>query len=94
MLGKLFGGQAEARDLSFQQIWGSGADVSTLSTWAGTTISSQSSTQIGAVYACVRLLSDTISSLPVDTFVRRDGNRLPFRPRPAWACSPPPWRRT
>lgn len=88
MLGKLFGGQAEARDLSFQQIWGSGVDVSTLSTWAGTTISSQSSTQIGAVYACVRLLSDTISSLPVDTFVRRDGNRLPFRPRPAWVYEP------
>jgi len=88
MLGKLFGGQAEARDLSFQQIWGSGVDVSTLSTWAGTTISSQSSTQIGAVYACVRLLSDTTSSLPVDTFVRRDGNRLPFRPRPAWVYEP------
>ncbi|MEN6402369.1 MAG: phage portal protein, partial [Armatimonadia bacterium] len=37
---------------------------------------------------CVRILSDTISTLPVDTFVRRDGNRLPYRPRPAWVYEP------
>ena len=88
MLGRLFGGQAEARDLSFQQVWGAGLDVSTLTSWAGTSVSSQTATQIGAVYACTRLLSDTISSLPVDTFIRREGNRLPFRPRPAWVYEP------
>jgi len=26
--------------------------------------------------------------LPVDTFIRRDGNRLPYRPRPAWVYEP------
>ena len=89
MLGKLFGGQTvEARDLSYQQIWGAGLDVSTLQTWSGTPVSVGNSTQIGAVYACTRLLSDTIAALPVDTFVRRDGNRLPFRPRPAWVYEP------
>ena len=89
MLAGLFnGGGAESRDLSYQQIWGSGLDVSTLQTWAGTSISVTNATQIGAVYACTRLLSDTISSLPVDTFIRRDGNRLPFRPRPAWVYEP------
>ena len=89
MLGRLFGGQQlESRDLSYQQIWGAGLDVSTLQTWAGTSVSINNATQIGAVYACTRLLSDTISSLPVDTFIRRDGNRLPFRPRPAWVYEP------
>jgi HK97 family phage portal protein len=89
MLGRLLGGQQlEARDLSYQQIWGAGLDVSTLQTWAGTSVSQANATQIGAVYACTRLLSDTISSLPVDTFIRRDGNRLPFRPRPAWVYEP------
>ena len=89
MLGGLFnGGGVESRDLSYQQIWGSGLDVSTLQTWAGTSVSVTNATQIGAVYACTRLLSDTISSLPVDTFIRRDGNRLPFRPRPAWVYEP------
>lgn len=89
MLGRLFGGaEVESRDLSYQQIWGAGLDVSTLQTWAGTSVSINNATQIGAVYACTRLLADTISSLPVDTFVRRDGNRLPFRPRPAWVYEP------
>ena len=89
MLGRLFGGaEVESRDLSYQQIWGAGLDVSTLQTWAGTSVSINNATQIGAVYACTRLLADTISSLPVDTFIRRDGNRLPFRPRPAWVYEP------
>ena len=89
MLGRLFGGaEVESRDLSYQQIWGAGLDVSTLQTWAGTSVSINNATQIGAVYACTRLLADTISSLPVDTFIRRDGNRLPFRPEPAWVYEP------
>ena len=89
MLGRLFGGAAvESRDLSYQQIWGAGLDVSTLQTWAGTPVSINNATQIGAVYACTRLLADTISSLPVDTFIRRDGNRLPLSPRPAWVYEP------
>ena len=89
MLGRLFGGaEVESRDLSYQQIWGAGLDVSTLQTWAGTSVSINNATQIGAVYACTRLLADTISSLPIDTFIRRDGNRLPFRPRPVWVYEP------
>lgn len=89
MLARLFSGQqVESRDLSYQQIWGAGLDVSTLQTWAGTSVSINNATQIGAVYACTRLLADTISSLPIDTFIRRDGNRLPFRPRPAWVYEP------
>ena len=89
MLNRLFTPrESEARDLSYQQIWGAGLDVSTVSTWSGTSVSSANSLQIGAVYACVRLLSDTISALPVDTFIRRDGNRVPYRPRPAWVMEP------
>jgi HK97 family phage portal protein len=89
MLNRLFTPSAsEERDLSYQQIWGSGLDVSTVATWSGTSVSSANSLQIGAVYACVRLLSDTISALPVDTFIRRDGNRVPYRPRPAWVMEP------
>lgn len=89
MLARLFGGQPlEERGLSYQQIFGSGVDVTGFSTWSGTVINQQNALQVGAAYACVRLLSDTISTLPVDTFVRRDGNRLPYRPRPAWVYEP------
>jgi HK97 family phage portal protein len=89
MLANLFGGQPmEERNLSYQQVWGSGIDVSGFATWAGTVVNQKNALEIGAAYACVRLLSDTISTLPVDTFIRRDGNRLPFRPRPAWVYEP------
>jgi HK97 family phage portal protein len=89
MLANLFGGQPlEERNLSYQQVWGSGIDVSGFATWAGTVVNQKNALEIGAAYACVRLLSDTISTLPVDTFVRRDGNRLPYRPRPAWVYEP------
>jgi HK97 family phage portal protein len=88
MLNRLFAPSRDERDLSYQQIWGSGIDVSTLTTWSGSSISQQNSLQIGAVYACVRLLSDTISSLPADTYIRRDGDRVPYRPRPAWVMEP------
>ena len=89
MLGNLFGGQPlEERNLSYQQVWGSGIDVSGFATWSGTVVNQKNALEIGAAYACVRLLSDTISTLPVDTFVRRDGNRLPYRPRPAWVYEP------
>jgi HK97 family phage portal protein len=62
--------------------------VSGFATWAGTVVNQKNALEIGAAYACVRLLSDTISTLPVDTFIRRDGNRLPYRPRPAWVYEP------
>jgi HK97 family phage portal protein len=89
MLANLFGGQPmEERNLSYQQVWGSGIDVSGFATWAGTVVNQKNALEIGAAYACVRLLSDTISTLPVDTFIRRDGNRLPYRPRPAWVYEP------
>jgi HK97 family phage portal protein len=40
------------------------------------------------VYACVRLISDTISTLPLDQFIRQDGQRVPFRPRDGWVDRP------
>jgi HK97 family phage portal protein len=44
--------------------------------------------RINAFYACVLLISDTISTLPVDSFRRIDGNRVPYRPQPAWVQRP------
>jgi HK97 family phage portal protein len=36
----------------------------------------------------VSLISDTISALPVDTYIRRDGIAYPYRPRPSWVSRP------
>jgi HK97 family phage portal protein len=34
------------------------------------------------------LIADSIATLPLDTFIRRDGERVPFRPKPAWVDQP------
>lgn len=77
----------EARAVSYQTLWGSGAEMSTR-TWSGSAVSANTALQIGALYACVRLLSDSISCLPADTFTRVGGQRLPMRPKPAWVSAP------
>jgi HK97 family phage portal protein len=86
MLGNLLRGREE-RAVSFQTIFASGGNVSQ-QTYAGTVITQDTSLKIGAVYACVRLLADTISTLPVDTFYREGGARRPFRPKPLWVENP------
>lgn len=40
--------------------------------------------RLSAVFACLRLLSEAVSTLPLDTFHREDGARRPFRPRPTY----------
>jgi len=75
------------RAISYQTIWGAGDDIS-LSSNAGTIVDSKTALQINAVYSAVSLISDTVASLPVDVFIRRDGARFPFRPAPAWVYKP------
>jgi len=87
MLGNLTGGNREERAISFQSIWGAG-DSFAFTTEAGTNIDQTQAMKINAFYACVLLISDTISTLPVDCFIRRDGDRVPFRPQPTWIQRP------
>ncbi len=86
MLGNLIHGREE-RAVSFQTIFASGGNIAQ-QTYAGTVITQDTSLRIGAVYACVRLLADTISTLPVDTFYREGGARKPYRPKPLWVENP------
>lgn len=87
MLGRLLGLGSEARAVSYQSLFASGADWSYL-TPSGVPMDQTKALKVSAVYAAVRLLSDTISTLPVDTFVRIDGQRVPYRPRPEWVYQP------
>ena len=82
MLGNLF-----ERRGTFQSLWGSGALFDRTS-YSGVNVTEDTSLRLSAVYACVRLISDTISTLPVDQFIRRDGQRFPFRPREEWVQNP------
>jgi HK97 family phage portal protein len=61
---------------------------------AGVTVDSETAIRMSTVYSCVRLLSDTVSSLPVGAYVRRDRERLSYTTvygdQPAWVTRPNP----
>lgn len=48
------------------------------------------SMRLSAVFACLRLLSEAVATLPLDTFVRDGGTRKPYRPRPEYLSFDPP----
>lgn len=87
MLGRLSNGSEEERTLSFQAIWGSGDSLGNTSE-AGVTINADTSFANVAFFSAVNLISGSISTLPVDCFVRRNGSRIPVRPKPAWVDRP------
>jgi HK97 family phage portal protein len=77
----------ESRAISFQSIWGAG-DLTSYETQSSAFVDYNTSLSVNAVWACVSLISDTVSALPVDTYIRRDGIATPYRPRPAWVIKP------
>ena len=87
MLERLLPQSTEQRAISFQTLWGSG-DSYALTTTAGTVVTQDNSLNLGTVYACVRLIADSISTLPVDTYRRLKWWRVPVRPRPVWLDYP------
>src|SRR5687767_3616126 len=60
--------------------WGAGM------VWNGVpgAVTHERSMRLSAVFACLRLLSEAIASMPLDTFIRNNGVRRPWRPRPEY----------
>ena len=83
-------GAPEKRAISYQTLFATGQDVRRTNTSAGIQIDDDTSMKITTVFACVRLLADTMRTLPRDVFSRRDGLRRPYRPRPEWVNNPDP----
>lgn len=83
----MFDGLIESRALSARTLLESGADFSG-GTRSRTVVNDETVFQVNAVFSAVSLISDTVATLPVDVFVRRDGARFPFRPKPAWVDKP------
>lgn len=78
-------GSEEGRSLSFQDVWGSGLDITSYrKTAAGKAVTHETALEVSAVYGSVRILSDGVSTLPIDSYIRQDGVRKPFRPKPSW----------
>jgi HK97 family phage portal protein len=63
-------------------------------TLAGVVVDEESAIRMSTVYSCVRLLADTISSLPVGAYVRRGRARLSYSAvygsTPNWVQNPNP----
>ena len=77
--------QEDSRSVSWNDVWGMGLDVtSARSTASGKAVTQTSALEVSAVYGSVRIISDGLSTLPIDSFIRKDGVRMPYRPKPAW----------
>lgn len=83
MLSNLF----ESRAVSFQTIWGSGGDIE-LQTNSGTYITQDNVWRLAAITGAVNLVASSISTLPMEAWVRRDGQKLLMRPKPDWVNRP------
>lgn len=75
-----------ASAVSFQDVYGKGLDLfsNAARTKTGLSVTQESAMQVSTVFACVRVLSDGVSTLPVDQMVRRDGVPRPARPKADW----------
>lgn len=75
------------RSVSYQTLFAFGGDTNAESQ-AGVTINGETAYEIVAFFSAISLISDTISTLPVDSFIRVDGERKPYRPKPTWIDQP------
>jgi HK97 family phage portal protein len=83
----MLGGLFESRAISFQTLWGSGDDI-VAGTQSGTIVNQDSVFKVNAIFSAVSLISDTVATLPIDSYIRRDGARFAFRPKPTWVTKP------
>lgn len=83
VLNRLF----EQRAISYQTVFEAGDDL-VFGNLSDTYVDSKTVFQVNAVYSAVSLIADTISTLPIDSFIRLDGQRRAFRPAPDWVRQP------
>ena len=78
----------ETRSLTPNQAWA--RDIDWGSTESGVRVDQNNATALATVYACTSLIADLVSTLPVDTYTKRGGYPVEFRPRPEWLDAPVP----
>lgn len=87
IINQIFNRGEKRTAVSYQSIFQQGENLE-FGTLSGTNITEKTVFQVNAVFSAVSLIADTISTLPLDVFIRRDGARYPFRPAPAWVQKP------
>lgn len=86
MLRGLFGGREERTISAVDAMWGPWYG-DTAPVWSGSAVSERTAMQLGAVYGSVALISDTVSTLPVDCYRKTDDGRVEI-PTPGWIDEP------
>lgn len=87
---RAFSPTQEQRSISFQTLFGTGRNMYGPQTSSGMPMSEDGAMKVTTAWACVRLLADTISTLPMDQMIRQDGQRRAFRPKAPWVDVPDP----
>lgn len=80
----------ERRTVSFQSVFASGRDM-VPSNLAGVSVDADVALTINAVFSAVSLYADSVSTLPVDCYIRRDGELASYRVAgqvPSWVYQP------
>jgi HK97 family phage portal protein len=77
----------ESRAIDFQTVFESGDDIA-FGNLSATNIDEKTVLQVNAVFSAVSLIADTISTLPLDSYVRDGETRELYRPQPAWIHKP------
>ena len=83
MLGNLF----ERRAVTPNSLWGAGLDFE-LQNNSGTFVDEDNVYKLAGVSAAVSLIAGTISTLPMDAWIRREGQKNLMRPKPDWVNRP------
>lgn len=77
----------DRRAISYQTLFAAGDDIEIYSK-SGTKIDGDTAFRVNAIFSAVSLISDTISTLPLDAYLRLSGDRIAMRPRPDWVYRP------
>ncbi len=87
MIRRLLGGRTEQRELTFSDIWKRGLEADSARTTSGEVVDYDAALTLSSVYAAIRLLSDSVSTLDLDVLYRSGGSEQKFRPLPPWVLS-------
>src|SRR3990167_7490166 len=85
----LFGRLFEKRDVTFQQVWGADLD-NPASPYNTASVTRDKALGLSAVYACVRLISDAVATLPLKEYAKQGERRIEVEPQPDWLDRPIP----
>jgi len=77
----------ERRAVTPNSLWGAGLDFE-LQNNSGTFINEDNVYQLAGVSAAISLIAGTISTLPMDAWVKREGQKNLMRPKPDWVNRP------